>query len=90
MWHRGYRCFPKLSEAKVKAGVFVGPQISKILQCNEFLKMFSSSEVADWNSLGAVVRGFLGNDMAKHYFELVESLARNYGIMGCRMSGPYP
>ena len=29
--------FPKLSEAKVKAGVFVGPQIKKILECNEFL-----------------------------------------------------
>ncbi len=28
--------FPKLSEAKVKAGVFVGPQIKKILECNEF------------------------------------------------------
>ena len=27
---------PKLSEAKVKAGVFVGPQIKKILECNEF------------------------------------------------------
>ncbi|XP_076367346.1 uncharacterized protein LOC143255489 [Tachypleus tridentatus] len=25
--------FPKLSEAKVKAGVFVGPQIKKILEC---------------------------------------------------------
>jgi hypothetical protein len=28
--------FPKLSEAKVKAGVFVGPQIKKILECKEF------------------------------------------------------
>ena len=28
--------FPRLSEAKLKAGVFVGPQIKKIMECNEF------------------------------------------------------
>ena len=27
---------PKLSEAKVKAGIFVGPQIKKIMECQEF------------------------------------------------------
>ena len=26
--------FPKLSEAKVKAGIFVGPQIKKIIECD--------------------------------------------------------
>ncbi|XP_076345615.1 uncharacterized protein LOC143244568 [Tachypleus tridentatus] len=36
--------FPKLSEAKVKAGVFVGPQIKKILECTEFPKMLSRKE----------------------------------------------
>ncbi|KAL6481179.1 hypothetical protein MHYP_G00092590 [Metynnis hypsauchen] len=30
--------FPKLSEAKIKAGVFVGPQIKKIIECSEFPK----------------------------------------------------
>ena len=28
--------FPKLSEAKVKAGIFVGPQIKKIVECQQF------------------------------------------------------
>jgi hypothetical protein len=78
--------FPKLSEAKVSAGVFVGPQIKKILQCKEFPNKLTSTEVAAWNSFGAVVRGFLGNHKAENYMELVESLVRNYGTMGCRMS----
>ncbi|XP_058889662.1 uncharacterized protein LOC131739473 [Acipenser ruthenus] len=78
--------FPKLSEAKVKAGVFVGPQIKKILKCNEFPKKLTSKEKAAWNSFVAVVRGFLGNHKAKNYVELVETLVKNYGTMGCRMS----
>ena len=30
--------FTKISEAKIKAGIFVCPQIRKILDCNEFLE----------------------------------------------------
>ncbi|MGH0179042.1 UNVERIFIED_CONTAM: hypothetical protein FKN15_002173 [Acipenser sinensis] len=78
--------FPKLPEAKVKAGVFVGPQIKKILECNEFPKKLTSKEKAAWNSFVAVVRGFLGNHKAENYVELVENLVKNYGTMGCRMS----
>ncbi|XP_076353274.1 uncharacterized protein LOC143248642 [Tachypleus tridentatus] len=36
--------FPKLFEAKVKAGVFVGPQIKKILECTEFPKKLNRKE----------------------------------------------
>ncbi|MGH0154041.1 UNVERIFIED_CONTAM: hypothetical protein FKN15_026346 [Acipenser sinensis] len=74
--------FPKLSEAKVKAGVFVGPQIKKILECNEFPKKLTSKEKAAWNSFVAVVWGFLGNHKAENYVELVETLVKNYGTMG--------
>ena len=35
--------FPKLSEAKVKAGIFVGPQI-KIIECDEFAKLLNRTE----------------------------------------------
>jgi hypothetical protein len=78
--------FPKLFEAKVKVGVFVGPQIKKILECKEFPKMLTTKERAAWNSFVAVVRGFLGNHKAEYYVELVENLVKNYGKMGCRMS----
>ena len=78
--------FPKLSEAKVKAGVFVGPQIKKIIESEEFPKKLKRKEKAAWNSFVAVVHGFLGNHKDKNYVKLVETLIKNYSKMGCRMS----
>ena len=76
--------FPKLSEAKVKADIFVGPQIKKIIECDEFAKLLNRTEKMTWNSFAAVVRGFLGNHKAENYVELVQSLIMNYARMGCR------
>ena len=78
--------FPKLSDAKVKAGVFVGPQIKKILQSGEFSDKLSRVEREAWESFAAVVNSFLGNHKASNYVSLVEDLVRNYEKMGCRMS----
>jgi hypothetical protein len=78
--------FPQLSEAKVNAGIFVGPQIKKIIECDEFAKKLSRKEEAAWNSFVAVVRGFLGNHKAENYEQLVQDLIKNYSKMGCRMS----
>ncbi|XP_061412427.1 uncharacterized protein LOC133345546 isoform X2 [Lethenteron reissneri] len=78
--------FPKLSEAKVLAGVFVGPQIKKILECNKFPKKLTSKEKVAWDSFVAVVRGFLGNHKVENYVELVETPVKNYSKMGCWMS----
>ena len=77
--------FPKLSEANVKAGIFVGPQIKKIIECDEFPKLLNRKEKAAWNSFVAVVRGFLGNHKAENYVQLVQTLIKNYAKMGCRM-----
>ncbi|XP_037400093.1 uncharacterized protein LOC119264997 isoform X2 [Pygocentrus nattereri] len=78
--------FPKLSEAKIKAGVFVGPQIKKIIECSEFPKKLNRKDRAAWNSFVAVVRGFLGNHKDENYVQLVQTLIKNYAAMGCRMS----
>ena len=55
--------FPKLSEAKVKAGIFVGPQAKKIIECDEFAKLLNRKQKTAWNSFAAVVHGFLGNQL---------------------------
>ena len=47
----------------VEAGIFVGPQIRKILDCNDFLEELTTERAA-WNSFAPVVRGFLGNHKA--------------------------
>lgn len=36
--------YPKVPGAKVKASVFVGPQIKKTLECTEFHKKFTEME----------------------------------------------
>ncbi|KAA0185759.1 hypothetical protein HAZT_HAZT010330 [Hyalella azteca] len=78
--------FPKLSDAKVKAGVFIGPQVKKIMECSEFAKTLTEKEKKAWKSFVAVVQGFLGNSKADNYAELVETMVNSYGQMGCRIS----
>ena len=70
--------FPELSEAKVKAGIFVGPQIKKITECDEFTKLLNRKQKTAWNSFVAVVHGFLGNHKAENYVQLVQTLIKNY------------
>lgn len=78
--------FPRLSEAKVTAGVFVGPQIKKIMACPEFPKTLTKVQEAAWNSFIAVAHGFLGNHRVDNYEQLVKTLVKKYRAMGCRMS----
>jgi len=56
------------------------------MECKEFPKKLTMVEKAAWKSFVAVVLGFLGNHKAENDVELVESLVKNYGTMGCRMS----
>ena len=78
--------FTKLSEAKVKGGIFIGPQVKLILKSDEFLETLSAVEKDAWICFAAVVQGFLGNNKENNYAELVGNLVNSYGNMGCRMS----
>ncbi|XP_073532727.1 uncharacterized protein [Phyllobates terribilis] len=83
--------FPKLSEARVKAGIYVGPQIKKIIECDEFAKLLNRTEKTAWNSFAAVVHGFLSNHKAENYGQLVQTLKelRHNGMQNVSLS-PYP
>src|SRR6218665_1553291 len=78
--------FPELSEAKVKAGIFVGPQIKKIIECDEVANLLNRTEKTAWNSIVAVVHGFLGNHKAENYVQLGQSLIKSYAKVERRMS----
>jgi len=78
--------FPKLSEVKVKTGVFVGPQSKKVIECQKFSKLFRAKENEAWISFVQEVKGFLENYKTENYIGLVEILVKNYRKMGCRMS----
>ena len=45
-----HECFPKLSDAKIKEGVFIGPQIRKLILNNMFDKTLIETELAAWRS----------------------------------------
>ena len=53
--------FPRLPEAKVKEGVFVGPDIRKLMKDNNFENVMNDVERSMWNSFKDVLTKFLGN-----------------------------
>jgi len=77
--------FPKLSKAKVKAGIFTGPQIRQMLGSKELEDKMNDLEKDAWQSFCKVVHGFLGRNKADNYEDLVEALLQSYCKFGCRM-----
>ncbi|XP_030765451.1 uncharacterized protein LOC115889553 [Sitophilus oryzae] len=50
--------FPQLSDAKLKEGIFIGPQIRKLLDDTNFTDTLTRQELRAWTSFVSVVRGF--------------------------------
>lgn len=78
--------FPRLSDAKLKGRVFVGPQIKKLINDSGFDKALEPKERAACKCFKNVVLGFLGNKKADNYEELISKMLDSYHKMGCRMS----
>ena len=78
--------FPRLSEAKIKEGVFVGPQIRVDLRDDGFDCALRGKEKKAWKALKLVATCFLGNNKADNYRELMENLLKAYKWLGCNMS----
>ncbi|GBL74574.1 hypothetical protein AVEN_235486-1 [Araneus ventricosus] len=58
--------FPKVSEAKIKEGIFVGPQIRQLMKDPVFESKLTKKEAAAWTSFKELVKNFLGNHKAKN------------------------
>ena len=78
--------FPSSSNAKIKEGVFIGPQIRKLFRNDKFDKMLNEDECTAWNCLKDVCQNFLGSHRADNYADLVTNLWHSYEILGCKMS----
>ena len=78
--------FPRLSEAKIKEGVFVGPQIRELLRDDAFDHALRGKEKTAWKAFQLVAINFLGNNKADNYRLLVENLLKAYKSLGCNMS----
>ena len=73
--------FPGLSAAKLKEGIFVGPQIREVLKDTNFEELLNLKE-----AFKSVCSGFLGNTRVPDHQTCIEKLLKSYEDMGCRMS----
>ena len=71
-----------MSNAKIKEGVFVGPQIRKLILDEEFDKMLKEDERVAWKCF----KKFLGSHRAENYEEVVSNLLHSYEVLDCKMS----
>ena len=80
------KIFPDLSMEKLKADIFDGPQICKLMQDQAFTARMTAIERADWCSYISVIQEFLGYTKASNYWNLVDVMLQNFQALGARMS----
>ena len=77
---------PSLSNEKLKAGIFDGPQIQQLMGDQKFCDSMNEVELAAWLSFVEVVKNFLGNYRADNYKAIVNNMLGNFRILGINMS----
>ncbi|UYV73753.1 hypothetical protein LAZ67_11000721 [Cordylochernes scorpioides] len=75
-----------ISEAKIKEGIFVGPQIRELQQDGNLQNSLNEVEAAAWNSFRNVCKNFLGSVKVENYRDIVNDLLLSYKALGCNMS----
>ena len=80
------KTFPGLSMEKLKAGIFDGPQIHKLMHNQTFTTRMTVAERAAWCSYVSVIREFLGNTQASNYKNVVDVMLQNFQALDARMS----
>ena len=74
-----------LTIEKLKAGIFNGPQIRKLMNNHEFPSSMSKGEFYAWDAFVKVVKNFFGNKKASNYKELVANLLSSFEDIGAKM-----
>jgi len=70
----------------VKAGIFIGPEIHRLIKNSDFKNHLNHLELPAWESFVKIVKNFLGYLRDDTYQELVDNLLSTYHNMGSRMS----
>ncbi|GBO41656.1 hypothetical protein AVEN_134408-1 [Araneus ventricosus] len=83
-----YLCdqFPGLSQAKLKEGVFVRPDIRKMMKDENFETKMETNERKSWESFKLGIISFIGNKKNPNYKSIVEEMIENFKILGCSTS----
>jgi hypothetical protein len=69
----------------LKAGIFVGPQIHKLMKDKDFEKTMNAREKEAWTTFRSVTENFLGNNKDPNYKNIAETLLENFKMLGCKM-----
>lgn len=78
--------FPRISDAKIKEGIFVGPQIRELFNDEQFEENLNLVELRAWDAFKDVTKHFLGNEKSHDYAQRVDILLQSYKSLGCNMS----
>lgn len=78
--------FSHLSDAKIKEGVFVGPDIRALMKDEDFVKCMKIDEKNAWLSFKKVTENFLGNHRDPKYATIVTKMLKDFQKLGCLMS----
>ena len=81
-----HESFPKLSDSKLKEGLFVAPQTRELIPDDVFDETLDETELAAWKSFKQVCLNLLGLHKPDDFEDAVADLLRNYRMMGCKMS----
>ena len=81
-------CFPGVSEEKIKAGIFAGPQIRKLIKDPNFILSMNDVEANAWKAFVSDVINFLviGSKKQDDCITLVNNLIKSFHELGCNMS----
>lgn len=80
------QAFPRLSEAKIKEGVFTGPDIRRLMKDQDFISKMKEHEKATWESFRRVTEQFLGNRKSPDYVNIVQVMMANLREHNVNMS----
>lgn len=68
------------------SGIFVGPEIRKVMKDKQFAELLTQIESRAWKSFVSLCENFLGNKRSANYVDIVNEFLEAYGEMGCNMS----
>ena len=75
--------FPNVSDAKIKEGIFVGPQIRELIQDKLFDEDLNETERNSWLLFRGICKDFLGNHKTANCQDVVQDLLTSYKSTGC-------
>jgi hypothetical protein len=80
--------FPNVSDAKIKEGMFIGPQIRELMQDKQFDEDLNETERNAWLSFKRIFKDLLGNHKAANYQDVVQDFVQSYGTQ-CEYEKPF-